>query len=84
MITAWALLCVQVVSRQSGEFSVKFWDVARSVLIFLGGPLVAGIALRYGEFRPSPAPACLLVSRPLPACVYAGGRLSGRMLQIRE
>lgn len=40
---------LQVVSRQylSEGLHINFWDVARSVLIFLGAPLVAGILTRY-------------------------------------
>jgi Sodium Bile acid symporter family len=43
-------LPVQVISRQylSGdELSISFWEVARSVLLFLGIPLVLGIVTRY-------------------------------------
>ena len=29
-------------------FDSSFWDVARSVLIYLGAPLVLGIITRYG------------------------------------
>ena len=41
---------LQVVSHQytgAGEFNLNFWDVFRSVLIFLGIPLVAAIITRY-------------------------------------
>ena len=41
---------MQVVSHQyqgAGEFNLQFWDVFRSVLIFLGIPLVAAIITRY-------------------------------------
>lgn len=44
------LLHLQVVSHQytgAGGFDLKFWDVLRSVLIFLGIPLVAAIITRY-------------------------------------
>ncbi len=37
-----------MVSRSSGSVDFSFWDVARSVLIYLGAPLVAGIITRYG------------------------------------
>lgn len=30
----------------------SFWDVARSVLIYLGAPLVLGIITRYGAHAP--------------------------------
>lgn len=43
------LHCTQVVSQSSGSIGFGFWDVARSVLIYLGAPLVAGIITRYGE-----------------------------------
>ena len=39
----------QVVSRQyqtPGSFNISFWVVARSVLIFLGAPLLAAILTR--------------------------------------
>jgi ACR3 family arsenite transporter len=42
-----SLLLLQVVSG-SGGVDVGFWEVAKSVLLFLGVPLVAGIVLRYG------------------------------------
>ena len=41
---------MQVVSRGSGVdggLHIGFWQVARSVLLFLGVPLAAGIATRY-------------------------------------
>jgi ACR3 family arsenite transporter len=41
---------VQVVSRGGGldgGLHFSFWQVARSVLLFLGVPLLAGIATRY-------------------------------------
>lgn len=40
----------QVVSRGAGVnggLHISFWQVARSVLLFLGVPLLAGIATRY-------------------------------------
>jgi ACR3 family arsenite transporter len=44
-----ALFYLKVVSQQSGaNLNFGFWQVARSVLIFLGAPLVAGIVTRYG------------------------------------
>lgn len=43
-----AIFYIKVVSRQTGDFGIGFWSVARSVLVFLGAPLVAGIILRYG------------------------------------
>ena len=45
-----ALHAVQVVSRGGGldeGLHISFWQVARSVLLFLGVPLLAGIATRY-------------------------------------
>lgn len=46
-----ALFYLQVVSRQflgNGQtLHIGFWQVCRSVLIFLGAPLVAGIVTRY-------------------------------------
>ena len=41
-----ALFYISVVSGQDMA-GIDFWDVARSVLIFLGAPLVAGIITRY-------------------------------------
>lgn len=44
---------LQVVSRQymgTGEYDINFWDVARSVLIYLGAPLGAAIITRYTLF----------------------------------
>lgn len=41
-----AVLGLQVVSGAAGT-SVGFWPVAKSVLLFLGVPLVAGILLQY-------------------------------------
>ena len=41
---------MQVVSRgagMEGSLHISFWQVARSVLLFLGVPLVAGIVTRY-------------------------------------
>lgn len=46
-----AVFYLKVISQQytgDGELSISFWDVARSVMIFLGAPLVAGIITRYG------------------------------------
>ena len=37
------LVNAQVVSRSSGSVDFSFWDVARSVLIFLGAPLVCAL-----------------------------------------
>ncbi|CAL5230038.1 g13483 [Coccomyxa viridis] len=45
-----ALFYLKVVSHQysgAGQFDLKFWDILRSVLIFLGIPLVAAIITRY-------------------------------------
>lgn len=41
-----AVFYLNIVSGQD-EFTVNFWDVCRSVLIFLGIPLIAGILTRY-------------------------------------
>eukprot|EP00877_Chromochloris_zofingiensis_P010831 jgi/Chrzof1/6000/Cz17g00070.t1 len=41
-----ALFYIKVVSR-GDDVDVGFWPVAKSVLLFLGVPLVAGIVLRY-------------------------------------
>lgn len=49
------VVLTQVVSRQTGELGIGFWAVARSVLIFLGAPLVAGVILRYGTLPILPA-----------------------------
>ena len=46
-----AIFYLQVVSRQyldDSGVSFGFWPVCRSVLIFLGAPLVAGVITRYG------------------------------------
>jgi len=46
-----ALFFLKVVSRQyddNSDVTFQFWTVCRSVLIFLGAPLVAGIVTRYG------------------------------------
>ena len=46
-----ALFYLQVVSRQylggGQRLHISFWQVCRSVLIFLGAPLLAGIGTRY-------------------------------------
>lgn len=50
LFAPYAMLLLKVVSHQYGEDSdvtFDFWTVARSVLIFLGAPLVAGIITRY-------------------------------------
>lgn len=39
-----SLFYLQVVSGSSGTVTVGFWPVAKSVLLFLGIPLVAGRA----------------------------------------
>jgi arsenite transporter len=41
-----ALFYLNVVSRGSG-ISLAFWPIARSVLIFLGVPLLGGLLTRY-------------------------------------
>ena len=49
-VTTELALRMQVVSHQytgAGQFDLKFWDILRSVLIFLGIPLVAAIITRY-------------------------------------
>jgi arsenite transporter len=39
---------IRVVSQESySRLSFSFWGVARSVLVFLGAPLLAGVATRY-------------------------------------
>lgn len=46
-----AVFYLQVVSRQyldDSSVSFGFWPVCRSVLIYLGAPLVAGVITRYG------------------------------------
>ena len=43
-----ALFYLKVVSRSAGDYTFGFWQVARSVLIFLGAPLAAGVITRYG------------------------------------
>ena len=59
-----ALSALQVVSHHflgGGQaLHIRFWQVCRSVLIFLGAPLVAGIVTRY----------------PVIACVVAGSTLT--------
>lgn len=43
-----ALLYLTALSGQPSEHAAPFWLVAKSTLIFLGVPLVAGVATRYG------------------------------------
>jgi ACR3 family arsenite transporter len=43
-----ALFYLKVVSHQENSLSIGFWDVCKSVLIFLGAPLCAGVLTRYG------------------------------------
>jgi len=47
LYTPLSIFYLQVVSG-SGGVHVSFWNVAKSVLLFLGVPLVAGVILRYG------------------------------------
>ncbi len=52
--SAYAYFFVSVASSWFGggeEVHVEFWEVAKSVLIFLGIPLVAGMVTRYVGMR---------------------------------
>lgn len=54
LFAPYSVLLLQVVSRQyldGSGVTMNFWTVCRSVLIFLGAPLVAGIITRYGLIR---------------------------------